>query len=99
MLENFLCAVDTYLPGDKADADFQSRTSTLLRTTANPLHRSQYKPGHITSSALVLSADGQSVLLIWHGKLEMWLKPGGHGQAYLDPSQAANRGTTERLGF
>jgi 8-oxo-dGTP pyrophosphatase MutT (NUDIX family) len=99
MLENYLRAVEGYLPGDKADADFQSRTSTLLRTTANPLHRSQYTPGHITSSALVLSADAQSVLLIWHRKLKMWLQPGGHIEADLDPFQAAIRETAEETGI
>ena len=99
MIENYLRAVDAYLPGDKADSDFQSRTSTLLRTTANPLHRSQYTPGHITSSALVLSADGQSVLLIWHGKLKMWLQPGGHVEADPDPFAAAVRETAEETGI
>jgi 8-oxo-dGTP pyrophosphatase MutT (NUDIX family) len=63
------------------------------------LHRSQYTPGHITSSALVLSADGQSVLLIWHGKLKMWLQPGGHVEADLDPFQAAIRETAEETGI
>ena len=99
MLENYLRAVDAYLPGDEADADFQSRTSALLRTTANPLHRSQYAPGHITSSALVLSADGQSVLLIWHGKLKMWLQPGGHVESDPDPFQSATRETVEETGI
>jgi 8-oxo-dGTP pyrophosphatase MutT (NUDIX family) len=95
----YLQAVDAYLPGDKADLDFQTRTSALLRTTANPLHRSQYSPGHITSSALVLSADGRSVLLIWHGKLQRWLQPGGHVESDPDPFQAAVRETVEETGI
>src|SRR5215510_6536228 len=95
----YLQAVDAYLPGDKADLDFQTRTSDLLRTTANPLHRSQYTPGHITSSALVLSADGRSVLLIWHGKLQRWLQPGGHVESDPDPFQAALRETVEETGI
>jgi 8-oxo-dGTP pyrophosphatase MutT (NUDIX family) len=35
-------------------------------------------PGHITASAIVLSPDLSSVLVIHHKKLLRWLQPGGH---------------------
>lgn len=35
-------------------------------------------PGHITASAVVLSPDHESVLVIHHKKLLRWLQPGGH---------------------
>ena len=35
-------------------------------------------PGHITASALVLSADRSEVLLTLHAKIGRWLQMGGH---------------------
>jgi len=34
--------------------------------------------GHLTGSALLVSPDGASVLLLRHRKLQRWLQPGGH---------------------
>jgi 8-oxo-dGTP pyrophosphatase MutT (NUDIX family) len=35
--------------------------------------------GHLTGSAIVISADGARTLLLHHRKLNRWLQPGGHG--------------------
>jgi 8-oxo-dGTP pyrophosphatase MutT (NUDIX family) len=35
-------------------------------------------PGHVTTSAIVLSPDHQQVLLIDHVTIGRWLQPGGH---------------------
>jgi 8-oxo-dGTP pyrophosphatase MutT (NUDIX family) len=36
--------------------------------------------GHLTGSAVVVSAAGDRVLLLHHRKLERWLQPGGHAE-------------------
>jgi 8-oxo-dGTP pyrophosphatase MutT (NUDIX family) len=36
------------------------------------------RPDHVTASALVLSGDGQEVLLTLHAKVGRWLQFGGH---------------------
>jgi 8-oxo-dGTP pyrophosphatase MutT (NUDIX family) len=36
------------------------------------------EPGHITASALVLSADGSEILLTLHPRVGAWLQLGGH---------------------
>lgn len=38
-------------------------------------------PGHLTASALVVSACGTQVLLIHHNTFRRWLQPGGHLEA------------------
>jgi 8-oxo-dGTP pyrophosphatase MutT (NUDIX family) len=43
--------------------------------------RSEFNPGHFTASGFVISPDGNSLLLIHHGKLDRWLQPGGHIEA------------------
>jgi 8-oxo-dGTP pyrophosphatase MutT (NUDIX family) len=67
-------------------ADERAKSSTfqliqLLQNSAAPFSRTTYDPGHVTASAVVLSPDGQSVLLVYHERLGRWLQPGGHIEA------------------
>lgn len=70
-----------------------------LLDTAEPWSRSQYRPGHLTASAFVLSPDGAALLLIFHRKLGIWIQPGGH----IEPTDAnllaaAQREVSEEVG-
>lgn len=53
-------------------------TLALLEGSARPCARDQFEPGHLTSSALVLSPDRGKLLLVFHEKIGRWLQPGGH---------------------
>jgi len=62
--------------------------------------RRSCEPGHLTASALVLSADGSRVLLTLHPRVGAWLQLGGH----CEPSDstlagAALREATEESGM
>lgn len=50
----------------------------LLDCTPAPFSRSQFTPGHITATGLVLAPDGDRLLLVHHRRLDCWLLPGGH---------------------
>jgi 8-oxo-dGTP pyrophosphatase MutT (NUDIX family) len=78
--------------GDTRAVASRIRTLTLLRTHARPLDRTSYDPGHVTASGVVLSPDGQSVLLVLHRRLGRWLQPGGH----LDPEDRTVAGAARR---
>ncbi len=56
----------------------------LLDCSPTPFSRSQFTPGHITCTGLVLAPDGARVLLVHHRRLDRWLLPGGH----VDPEDA-----------
>lgn len=71
----------------------------LLENSDRPDSRSQFEPGHFTASGFVLSADGGRVLLIFHGKLKLWLQPGGHiDGSDPSPEAAAMREVMEETG-
>ena len=57
-------------------------------------------PGHITASAVVLSADHRSVLLTLHPRIGRWVQLGGHCEPEdTDIEAAALREATEESGI
>jgi 8-oxo-dGTP pyrophosphatase MutT (NUDIX family) len=66
---------------DEADQSFMKSRELvlqLLEYTPAPFSRSQFTPGHITSTGLVLHPEHDFFLLVEHKKLNRWLLPGGH---------------------
>jgi len=71
--------LETFDPGPHAhDVDSLAQTLALITNKADPFDRTDYDPGHITASAIVLSPDGKSVALVNHARVGMWIQPGGH---------------------
>jgi 8-oxo-dGTP pyrophosphatase MutT (NUDIX family) len=74
--------VEPYDPGDSARARASREALlALIDRLADPTARTQYAPGHVTASGLVLADDGAAVLLVFHARLRRWLQPGGHVEA------------------
>ncbi len=57
------------------------------------------RPGHLTGSAFVLSADHRHAILLFHRKLELWLQPGGHADGDTNLVAVALREATEETGI
>jgi 8-oxo-dGTP pyrophosphatase MutT (NUDIX family) len=71
------------VPVDEEERHDRDRILAFVERHANPFDRG-IAEGHLTGSALTVSADGRFVLLIHHRKLDRWLQPGGHA----DPGEA-----------
>ena len=56
-------------------------------------------PGHITSSAWIVSRESGAVLLTHHRKLERWLQLGGHADGESDVLASALREAEEESGL
>ena len=85
--------------GSELQEQSKDVTLDLLRRSPDPFNRADYDPGHITSSAVVLSSDRTRMLLLFHNRLRIWLQPGGH----VEPSDhdllaAARREVQEETG-
>jgi len=93
MLEGFDAAFD----GECARC--KDQILALLRDHPAPLARTSHEPGHVTSSAILLSPDEQSIALVHHNKLGRWLQPGGHVEAEdKDVLETAIREAREECG-
>ena len=81
-------------PADTEEASDQERILGFVHRHANPFDRA-IPEGHLTGSAITVSADGGRVLLLHHRKLDRWLQPGGHG----DPGETAGEQVALREAF
>ncbi len=99
-----LAAVAVLLQGFDPGGDGEAAKSkelilALLTSSPAPFSRSQFAPGHITCTGLVLSPGRDSILLVLHRRLQRWLLPGGHVEP-SDPliGEAARREVIEETG-
>jgi 8-oxo-dGTP pyrophosphatase MutT (NUDIX family) len=77
-------ALARHQPEDAAEADDLGQIRAFVARHADPFDR-RILEGHLTGSAIVISADGTLTLLLHHRKLDRWLQPGGHA----DPGEAS----------
>jgi 8-oxo-dGTP pyrophosphatase MutT (NUDIX family) len=77
-----------------ADADEAAHLGSILDFVGRhpaPFDRT-IAEGHLTGSAVVVSARGDRVLLVHHRKLRRWLQPGGHA----DPRETSGEAVALR---
>jgi 8-oxo-dGTP pyrophosphatase MutT (NUDIX family) len=77
-------ALARHQPADAAEAEDLAQIRAFVARHPDPFDR-RILLGHLTGSAIVISADGARTLLLHHRKLDRWLQPGGHA----DPGEAA----------
>jgi 8-oxo-dGTP pyrophosphatase MutT (NUDIX family) len=75
------------------------RIRRLLADRERAFHRDCFDPGHITSSAWIVSHQSGAVLLTHHRKLERWLQLGGHADGQTDVFVSALREAEEESGL
>jgi 8-oxo-dGTP pyrophosphatase MutT (NUDIX family) len=76
-------ALRRHAPDDDEEARDRDEILAFVLRHERPFDRALVE-GHLTGSAITVSADGSRVLLLHHRKLDRWLQPGGHG----DPGEA-----------
>lgn len=88
-----------HVPADDEEAADLVRILAFVRRHVHPFDRSVTE-GHLTGSAITVSADGRRVLLLHHRKLDRWLQPGGHGEpGETSGEQVALREASEETGI
>ena len=86
-------------PADDEEAGHLERLRDLLRRPGRPFDRDGFEPGHVTAGAFVLHPEGGRVLMVHHGRLGIWVQPGGHVEpGDPDAGAAARREAIEETG-
>jgi 8-oxo-dGTP pyrophosphatase MutT (NUDIX family) len=80
------------------EAAVVDRIAALVESHADCFDRT-CRPGHITGSAWILSADRRRALLTHHGKLDRWLQLGGHADGEWRVEEVALREAREESGM
>ena len=88
-----------FTPEGKKERLSQAQIVALYPYAPECLYRSYFKPGHITGSGVLVSADGQRVLLNHHKFLDKWLYFGGHADGDSDILNVARREVEEESGL
>jgi len=89
-----VAALRQHLPADAEEARDRDQILAFVERHERPFDRA-IREGHLTGSAITVSADGAYVLLLHHRKLDRWLQPGGHG----DPGETSGEQVALREAF
>jgi 8-oxo-dGTP pyrophosphatase MutT (NUDIX family) len=81
-----------YDPSDADEVGYRLRMLDLAAVAYDPFSRHEYAPGHFTASGFVLHPVGDRILLVHHGRLGIWVQPGGH----VDPGDDTLLGAAMR---
>ncbi len=76
----------------------RERMRALIAARPFPLDRTE-RPGHLTGSSLVVHADLERTLVLFHSKLQIWVQPGGHADGDANLPAVALREATEETGI
>jgi 8-oxo-dGTP pyrophosphatase MutT (NUDIX family) len=90
--------LEGYVPSDDERDHFYA-IKNLIENYSDCFHRTHFEPGHITGSALLLSADGSRVLMNHHKFLDIWICFGGHADGEKDILNVALREAIEESGI
>jgi 8-oxo-dGTP pyrophosphatase MutT (NUDIX family) len=83
--------LERHIPADEQEAHDLGQICDFVRRHADPFDRA-IAEGHLTGSAIIVSAGGEGTLLLHHRKLDRWLQPGGHA----DPGEATGEAVALR---
>ncbi|MEM9186318.1 MAG: NUDIX hydrolase [Planctomycetota bacterium] len=93
-----LTMLDVYARATPEEAPVAARIRRLVESHSDCFDR-DCRPGHVTGSAWVLSADRRRCLLLHHRKLDRWVQPGGHADGDPDVLGVAIKEATEESGL
>ncbi|HEY5154840.1 MAG TPA: NUDIX hydrolase [Acidimicrobiales bacterium] len=97
-LADAVAELTAYAAPDEEQRQTRDRMMAFLGAHPDGLWRS-CTDGHLTGSALVVDAEAERVLVLFHAKVRRWLQPGGHVDGDANLAAVARREATEETGI
>lgn len=97
--EALVALLDRYETRHPDEGKTLDRIRSLLANREDAFQRTCFEPGHITSSAWIVSRESGAALFTHHRKLERWLQLGGHADGETDVLVCALREAEEESGL
>lgn len=95
-----IAQLENHTASDEREDEDRAAIAQLLSVHGSAaLYRNYFSPGHVTASALLISADGERVLMNHHKSLNKWLCFGGHADGDVVLLNAARREVIEESGI
>lgn len=94
-----LLLLERYEDRHPEEREMVGRVRSLIVERERAFHRDCFDPGHITSSAWIVSRESGAALFTHHVKLERWLQLGGHADGQTDVLASALREAEEESGL
>ena len=91
--------IGRYASRHPGEGETIARVEALLRDREDAFERTCFSPGHITTSAWIVSRETGAALFTHHRKLERWLQLGGHTDGETDVLASAIREAEEESGL
>ena len=90
--------LEQYRGADQFEEESRLQTITFVKRNKE-CFENNFKPGHITGSALVIDGTGKYTLLTHHAVLDLWIQLGGHSDGHWNPLEVAWREAQEESGL
>ncbi len=97
--QSLLKALQNHESHDEEEASSLRELMSFVEKTPDCFERVHHAGGHVTGSGLLISRDGQRVLLNHHKGLNIWMQFGGHADGEGDIQNVARRETIEESGI
>lgn len=99
MESSFFSALAAYIPQDAREAEEKDVILTYARQFPDTVLLRENRIAHITSSAFIVNAAGDKMLMAHHVQRGVWAWPGGHADGDADLMRVAQREAEEETGI
>ncbi|MBE5785490.1 MAG: NUDIX domain-containing protein [Clostridiales bacterium] len=96
---NLIARLDAYIPADDREAQEKEMILSYVKQHPDTVLQRGNLAAHFTSSAFIVNAAGDKMLMVHHTQRGVWAWPGGHADGESDLAFVARKEAEEETGI